>query len=172
MRISIIAPWGPPETRLRFFEVEPGTCYRSGQPRPKDLPYLLNKYKLRSFVVAKAKVNDYETRFAELKGINILHLKFKRDFLRFKHIIPPEKNIAEFIESAKYMRRNMQPFIIHCRRGKDRTGLLVALYRIEAQGWHPQLAWEEMRYFGHAAFVNGNSYFKKWLEARYNIKLA
>jgi hypothetical protein len=37
---------------------------------------------------------------------------------------------------------------VHCRRGKDRTGLILGLYRVEIEGWEPALAYEEMLQFG------------------------
>jgi len=37
-----------------------------------------------------------------------------------------------------------RPLIIHCQHGADRTGALVALYRVVVQGWTKQKAVEEM----------------------------
>ncbi len=41
-----------------------------------------------------------------------------------------------------------QPVFIHCRRGKDRTGAVVAAYRMEVDGWSFEQAEEEMQAFG------------------------
>lgn len=35
------------------------------------------------------------------------------------------------------------PLYLHCQRGIDRTGLIVALYRVHHQGWTPEAAYEE-----------------------------
>lgn len=170
-REYIFSPWIPMEKRLRFLTVEPQICYRSGQPRPKDFPYLCKKYGIQSVVVAKDKVKRYELEFGKTSSMGILHVQFKRDILRARHKIPPREILSNFLIFAKNMRKQKRPFLIHCRRGKDRTGLLVALYRIEVQRWTPQDAWEEMRLWGHAAFMGGSSYFKTWLQKRYNTKL-
>lgn len=44
-----------------------------------------------------------------------------------------------------------RPVYIHCEHGKDRTGLVVALYRVFFQGWTRQQAHREMLALGHAA---------------------
>ena len=40
------------------------------------------------------------------------------------------------------------PAFIHCALGKDRTGIVVAVYRMEAEGWNNETAEAEMRAFG------------------------
>jgi tyrosine-protein phosphatase SIW14 len=37
-----------------------------------------------------------------------------------------------------------QPVFIHCNLGKDRTGIVVAAYRMKIQGWKPGDAYKEM----------------------------
>ena len=41
-----------------------------------------------------------------------------------------------------------QPVFVHCRQGRDRTGLVVAVYRMEVDGWTPEEAEEEMQAYG------------------------
>lgn len=41
-----------------------------------------------------------------------------------------------------------QPVFIHCRQGKDRTGLLIACYRMKIDKWPCERAIEEMEGFG------------------------
>ena len=42
-----------------------------------------------------------------------------------------------------------RPLLIHCRLGADRTGALVALYRVVIQGWSPEKAVLEMTQGGY-----------------------
>ena len=41
-----------------------------------------------------------------------------------------------------------RPVFFHCAEGKDRTGTMCALYRMEVDGWTPEKAHEEMVAFG------------------------
>jgi len=41
------------------------------------------------------------------------------------------------------------PLFVHCEHGKDRTGLVVALYRVLYQHWTPEAAHDEMEALGH-----------------------
>lgn len=41
-----------------------------------------------------------------------------------------------------------QTVFLHCRRGKDRTGTVVACYRIQHDGWNNVKALEEAREYG------------------------
>jgi protein tyrosine phosphatase (PTP) superfamily phosphohydrolase (DUF442 family) len=51
----------------------------------------------------------------------------------------------------------LQPVFVHCQHGSDRTGTMVAAYRIVVQGWSKEAAIQEMREgpFGfHQVWVN------------------
>ena len=41
-----------------------------------------------------------------------------------------------------------QPVFVHCRRGKDRTGTIVACYRISHDGWTAEQTKDEARRYG------------------------
>ena len=41
---------------------------------------------------------------------------------------------------------------VHCRRGKDRTGTVIACYRIQHDGWNNQRALEEAKAHGMSSF--------------------
>lgn len=41
-----------------------------------------------------------------------------------------------------------RPVFVHCAKGKDRTGMMCAVYRIEVDHWTPEKAHEEMLEFG------------------------
>ncbi len=41
-----------------------------------------------------------------------------------------------------------QPVFVHCAHGKDRTGIVVAVYRMDVDGWAEAEAEEEMQAFG------------------------
>jgi protein tyrosine/serine phosphatase len=60
-----------------------------------------------------------------------------------------------------------QPVFVHCRHGQDRTGIVVAAYRMKEQGWILADAEAEMQSFGfNDVWVN----FKKFIR-RYGREL-
>ena len=44
---------------------------------------------------------------------------------------------------------------VHCRRGKDRTGTVVACYRIQHDGWPNNRALDEAKHYGLSAAERG-----------------
>ncbi len=46
-------------------------------------------------------------------------------------------------------------WLIHCQNGHDRTGLVVGMVRIVADGWEPRRAWDEMIARGYHAALPG-----------------
>jgi protein tyrosine/serine phosphatase len=55
-----------------------------------------------------------------------------------------------------------QPVFVHCRHGQDRTGIVVAAFRMKEQGWSLKEAETEMQSFGfNDVWVN----FKKFIRS-------
>ncbi len=53
-----------------------------------------------------------------------------------------DKIVAIMADSAN------RPVFVHCKLGQDRTGLVVAVYRLKMEGWPLELAETEMESFG------------------------
>jgi len=53
-----------------------------------------------------------------------------------------EQDVVRFLQLAASA--DHAPIFVHCRRGADRTGMLVAVYRVVIEGWSRQSALEEM----------------------------
>ena len=59
---------------------------------------------------------------------------------------PSDEDVRRFF--AVVLDPGRRPVFVHCAQGKDRTGTMCALYRIEIQGWTNERALAEMRGFG------------------------
>jgi len=65
---------------------------------------------------------------------------------------PKDHQVAEFLS---VLRTNPDKKIfVHCRLGVDRTGLMIASYRMAEQGWTAARAHREMAAFGFDGFHN------------------
>ena len=59
---------------------------------------------------------------------------------------PKDETFARFL---KLMHDNPDKKVfVHCRLGDDRTGMMIAAYRMAAEGWTADEAMVEMRQFG------------------------
>jgi hypothetical protein len=72
--------------------------------------------------------------------------------LRYEHIWfktwhPENEDVVKFLRIVTTP--NLQPVLVHCHYGADRTGLMVALYRIAVQGWPKDSAIREMTHGGY-----------------------
>jgi protein tyrosine/serine phosphatase len=62
------------------------------------------------------------------------------------HDDPNPEQVAQFL---RLLRDNRQRKVfVHCQRGAERTGVMVACYRISHQQWTPERAQAEMEAFG------------------------
>lgn len=67
--------------------------------------------------------------------------------LAYEHIYmkpwhPEEEEVVRFLKIATDPKRT--PVLVHCKHGADRTGTMVAVYRIAVQGWSKVEAIREM----------------------------
>jgi hypothetical protein len=74
---------------------------------------------------------------------------------------PEEKEAVRFLKIVTDPKR--APVLVHCQHGADRTGTMVAVYRIAVQGWSKDEAIREMTQGGfgfHPTWSN----LPKWIE--------
>ena len=73
-----------------------------------------------------------------------------------------DEDVAEFLRIVTDKSRT--PVFVHCQHGADRTGLMVAVYRVAVCGWSKDQALEEMVYGGfgfHEEWRNIIQYFRE-----------
>src|SRR5204863_3773753 len=60
-------------------------------------------------------------------------------------IITRNFNDSEVVQSLRIIKNSPKPILVHCKRGSDRTGLVMAMYRIIFENWSKDKALEEMK---------------------------
>lgn len=131
-----------PEVRgiANFAEIEPGLA-RGAEPTDEGLKEL----KARGFrtVIGLRSDPDEREKLARL-GIEYIELPMHAGV--FGAAVPTPEQIESFLDIASDSAK--RPVFFHCKRGKDRTGAMAAIYRVERCGWRMTEAVEEMRAFG------------------------
>jgi len=119
------------------------TLIRSGEPSARFLRRLHDEHGLRTIVNLREKSFRAEASFAEAnKDVTVYVFNWRPD------TIPPKEDIDRLL--ALYRDPDNFPMLVHCRAGKDRAGLAVALWRIEMEGWRPEDAMAEMEEYGYS----------------------
>jgi hypothetical protein len=121
-----------------FGEVTP-TLYRGGQPTREGFDRL-----------AKMGINivvDTGRSKRDEKQIKQLGMRYVR--LAWYCPFPKDDVFARFLKLIK--KNPDKKIFVHCRLGNDRTGMMIAAYRMGGQGWSAEQAMKEMHFFGYTA---------------------
>jgi endonuclease/exonuclease/phosphatase family metal-dependent hydrolase/protein tyrosine phosphatase (PTP) superfamily phosphohydrolase (DUF442 family) len=117
------------------------TLLRGGRPKPVGLETL----KARGFRTIVNFTEDPKERWeAGRLGLDYYELPITASLWSTP---PTETQVREFFLLALDPAR--RPLFFHCAHGHDRTGLMAALYRIEAEGWTNGEAIQEMQALGY-----------------------
>jgi protein tyrosine/serine phosphatase len=116
--------------------------YRSEQPNKKDMA-ALEQFGIKS-VLNLRRIQDDE-REAKNTSLNLNHVPIKTFKMSYDEVLAS----IRFIDSAD------KPVLVHCLHGSDRTGVVVATYRILKQGWTKEAAIKEFK-------EGGYGYHEKW----------
>ncbi len=114
-----------------FFLVTP-KIYRGAQPDPEGFRQL-KKMGIKKVINLRAFHSDRNETAAN-------HLSYDHLFMKAWH--PEDEDVVRFLQMVADP--SQQPVFIHCQHGADRTGMMVAVYRIAACGWSKEEAIEEM----------------------------
>eukprot|EP00761_Pharyngomonas_kirbyi_P001757 gb/GECH01001761.1/.p1 GENE.gb/GECH01001761.1/~~gb/GECH01001761.1/.p1 ORF type:complete len:174 (+),score=33.98 gb/GECH01001761.1/:1-522(+) len=126
---------------LNFSMVAPG-IYRSGYPNKKNFPFL-KKIGLKSILyLCPEDYADSNKEFARANGVKILQFGVEGNKEPFVDI--PEEVIRQAIVELLDTRNH--PILIHCNKGKHRTGVLVGCLR-KMQKWSLTSIFDEYRRF-------------------------
>ncbi|MBV8865022.1 MAG: tyrosine-protein phosphatase [Acidobacteriaceae bacterium] len=139
---AVLARGAPPTPKhIRNFAEVDQTLWRGGEPTPAGLQELDGSgVKLVIDLRESGGGTLLEKQQAEQLGMKYVNLPFK----------PFSAPTSEQMRTVLFLltNRGKNVIFIHCRRGKDRTGTVIACYRIQHDGWTNAKALEEAREFG------------------------
>ena len=119
--------------------------YRSGQPEPEGFT-ALEQMGVRS--VLNLREYHKDTRKARHTDLHLMAYPVAAGQVTAGDV----ENCLRLLQDAP------KPALVHCWHGSDRTGIVVAAYRIIYQGWSVDAAEKEFRddTYGHHEFWYGN----------------
>jgi protein tyrosine/serine phosphatase len=142
----------------KFTEVIPGKVYAGAQPdSERDYAFLKSRG-------IKTLINLRKYLFWEEGGV---HKRATDHGFLYRHAAmptlwntPEESEVEEALSALDDL--ELQPVYVHCMLGRDRTGMIVALYRVLYEKRDACDAWKEWKTRGYKAYNRGlKSYFEK-----------
>ncbi len=119
-----------------LYRIEDG-LYRGAQPTAKGFQELAALGVQSVLNVAGGPGDD---AYVEKGSLRLFHVPMSAFGLRDDRVLEALKIMAD---------PHNRPLLIHCQQGADRTGAMVALYRVVVQGWTAEKAVEEMTRGGY-----------------------
>ncbi len=147
--------WAQPVigTTLENLHLVSPEVYRSAQPSSKELKMLCEQLGVKSVLTLR----NWHDDEGEGKGLPLTLYRVDME----ADEVEPDK----VAKALRIIAEAPKPILIHCWHGSDRTGLMVAAYRITVQGWEPTAATDELQNGGfgyHAKMFPG---IVDWLQA-------
>lgn len=115
--------------------------YRGGQPSEEGIKKLAATG-IKTIIDLRGadKNSQREKEWARAAGLKFFAFDLSNWFK------PDERDIAEILKDIDAPEN--QPVFVHCKRGADRTGTVLAVYRISHDGWTAKQANAEAKKFG------------------------
>lgn len=125
-----------------FVQVSP-TLYRSGQPTAEGMKEI-EKMGIRTVI----NLRNFHSDSSKIMGTNLSLVE-----IPMKPWPLPDSDIGRFLKIVTDTSKT--PVLVHCYAGSDRTGTMVAVYRIVVEDWSKDDAIEEMTRggFGYKWFL-------------------
>jgi protein tyrosine/serine phosphatase len=157
---AVVLPAGAhPSTRIygvlpgldNVGKVAPGIC-RGAQPAAEGYT-TLKKMGIKTVINLRTSVS--EKAAVEAAGMHSIEIPME---MSTDHLKPKvDRVVALMADPAN------QPVFVHCRHGQDRTGIVVAAYRMKVEGWRLADAEAEMQAFGfNDVWVNFKRFIRNY----------
>lgn len=123
----------------KFKQVEPG-FWRGAMPHERGLKQLKSMGVRTVVDLMDEDPSDWK-KIADSLGMKYVNIPLRRS----RPI--PQESIKQFLSVVEDQKN--RPVYVHCRGGQDRTGAMIAIYRINANNWTADRAIKEMKANGY-----------------------
>jgi protein tyrosine/serine phosphatase len=126
---------------IRNFGKVDDHVYRGGVPSPEGLKELANMHVVLDIDLREpGQRTAFEKNAVEKLGITYLNVPLP------EMSAPPQESVRKVL--IQLTAKTTGPVFVHCRRGKDRTGTIIACYRVEQDHWSNRRALDEANHYG------------------------
>ena len=134
--------------KLPNFDEVNSKLYRGGQPASGGLQQLADRG-IKTIVNLRGDGEGVSKEAGEARdlGLRFFHVPFSRSG---RPRDADMKLVLSIINTAEY-----QPVFVHCKQGADRTGTVIAIYRLTHDGWTSEQAKTEARSHGMHLWESG-----------------
>jgi tyrosine-protein phosphatase SIW14 len=169
--LALLTPAGLSQQRAdheklpNFHEVN-SKLYRGAQPAAGGVQQLV-RLGIRTIVNLRGKGEGVRKEDAEARAAGLLY--FSIPFDRMGRPDDAEmKQVLSIIDT-----RENQPVFVHCKQGVDRTGTVIAIYRITHDGWTSEQAKAEANRYGMHPWERGmKNYIRDYYQQQLKEKKA
>ena len=126
---------------LPNFSQVSSNLYRGAQPKEGGLNRL-KKMGVKSIINLRDSDDHSKTEERKAKALGFTY--FNIPLPNFDR--PDDQTVARIL--GLITTAENQPVFVHCKRGSDRTGTIIALYRIDHDGWTSEQAKSEAKQHG------------------------
>jgi protein tyrosine/serine phosphatase len=152
--LTVMSAWGDSHDKnLPNFQKVDDRVYRGGQPSDSGFQELA---KLGIKIVVDLRDIGEHSQAAEQKIVSVLGMRYVS--IPMQGISTPKADQVAAV-MAVLSDTTSGPVFVHCRRGADRTGTAIAVYRISNNHWDNNRALQEAKSFGMSMFARGMQHY-------------
>jgi tyrosine-protein phosphatase SIW14 len=161
------------DRRLRT--VEPGVLYRSGCLTAEGFKAAVAQLGIKTIINLQDEWPDPAVRNSYFDTSTTSEIQLCQELGVHYVYIPPDLLSRRRAESERPLAIEQYlavmdnpenyPVLIHCKAGLHRTGVMVAVFRMEYQGWSPLAALQEVKDNGFGEWASGadNDYIEQYI---------